>query len=93
MIMKYKQAIRDICFLFPWYFLYYVTDLIKKLDYVNCFILFLIRIKFGHAQINMSKIGIPMSKIAFIEVGLFFISWSWTGILLKSTKVDVSCTF
>ena len=31
MIMKYKQAIHDICFTwFSWYFLYYITDLIKK---------------------------------------------------------------
>ena len=54
-------------FLFPWYLLYYVTDLIKKLDYVNCFILFLIRIKFRHAQISVPKIGIPMSKTACIN--------------------------
>ena len=47
--------------------LYYVTDLIKKLDYVYWLLLFLIRIKFGHAQISVTKIGIPMSETVCIN--------------------------
>ena len=47
--------------------LYYVTDLIKKLDYVYWLLLFLIMIKLGHAKISVPKIGIPMSKTACIN--------------------------
>ena len=67
MIMKYKQAIHYICFFFWSLCLYYVTDLIKKLDYVYWLLLFLIRIKFGHAQISVTKIGIPMSETVCIN--------------------------
>ena len=59
-------------FIFPSFCLYYVTDLIRKLDYVNWFILFLIRIKFGHTQISVPKIGIPMSKTACINLRVYW---------------------
>ena len=45
----------------------YVTDLIKKLDYIYWLLLFLIMIKLGHAKTSVSKIGIPMSKTACIN--------------------------
>ena len=67
MIMKYKQAIHQIFFYFPVIMLIYVTDLIKKLDYVYWLLLFLIMIKLGHAKISVPKIGIPMSKTACIN--------------------------
>ena len=67
MIMKYKQAIHYIWFFFWSLCLYYVTDLIKKLDCVYWLLLFLIRIKFGHAQISVTKIGIPMSETVCIN--------------------------
>ena len=65
--MKYKQAIHQIFFYFPVIMFIYVTDLIKKLDYVYWLLLFLIMIKFGHAKISVPKIGIPMSKTACIN--------------------------
>ena len=65
--MKYKQAIHQIFFYFPVIMFIYVTDLIKKLDYVYWLLLFLIMIKLGHAKINVPKIGIPMSKTACIN--------------------------
>ena len=65
--MKYKQAIHQIFFYFPVIMLIYVTDLIKKLDYVYWLLLFLIMIKLGHAKISVPKIGIPMSKTACIN--------------------------
>ena len=67
MIMKYKQAIHQIFFYFPVIMFIYVTDLIKKLDYVYWLLLFLIMIKLGHAKISVPKIGIPMSKTACIN--------------------------
>ena len=67
MIMKYKQAIHQIFFYFPFIMFIYVTDLIKKLDYVYWLLLFLIMIKLGHAKISVPKIGIPMSKTACIN--------------------------
>ena len=65
--MKYKQAIHQIFFYFPVIMFIYVTDLIKKLDYVYWLLLFLIMIKLGHAKISVPKIGIPMSKTACIN--------------------------
>ena len=56
MIMKYKQAIH--CFfliIFLSLCLYYVTHLIKKLDYVYWSLL-LLMIKFGHAQIRYTNV-------------------------------------
>ena len=70
MIMKYKQAVLYICFLFSHHYVCYVTDLIKKrlLVYVYWLLLFLIiRIKFGHAQLSVPKIGILMSKTVCIN--------------------------
>ena len=69
MIQNYDYEVQTsytwyLFFIFSLFFLNYVTNFFKKLDYVNWFILFLIRIKFGHAQIRVPKIGIPMSKIA-----------------------------
>ena len=65
--MKYKQAIHQTFFYFPVIMFIYVTDLIKKLDYVYWLLLFLIMIKLGHAKISVPKIGIPMSKTACIN--------------------------
>ena len=47
--------------------LYYVTYLIKKVDYIYWLLLFFIWIKFGIAQISMPKTGIPMLKTACIN--------------------------
>ena len=72
MIQNYDYEVQTsytwyLFFYFLTIFLYYVTDLIKTLDYVKWFILFLIKINFGQTQISVPKIGIPMSKIACIN--------------------------
>ena len=71
MIQNYNYEVQTS---YTWYlffifltFCLYVTNLIKKLDHVNWFLLFLIRIKFGHAQISVPKIGTPMSKTGCIN--------------------------
>ena len=46
---------------------HYVADLIKKLEFCLMVVSDLLKIKFGHAQISVSKIGIPMSKTACIS--------------------------
>ena len=56
MIMKYKQAIHFFfLIIFLSLCLYYVTHLIKKLDYVYWSLL-LLMIKFGHAQIRYTNV-------------------------------------
>ena len=48
-------------------FSHYVAGLIKKLEFCLMVVSDLLKIKFGHAQISVPKIGIPMSKTAFIS--------------------------
>ena len=42
----------------------YVADLIKKLE---LYLTVLLKIRFGHAQLSVPKIGIPMLKTASIN--------------------------
>ena len=44
-----------------------IADLIKKLELRLMIVSVLHEIKFGHAQISVPKIGIPMSKTACIN--------------------------
>ena len=70
--------------------------MINKLDYVHWLLLFLTRIKFGHAQISVHKIGIgiPMLKRACIKISagniLTSISDHVTQYLLISNQTEVS---
>ena len=48
-------------------FSHYVAGLIKKLKFCLMVVSDLLKIKFGHAQISVPIIGIPMSKTAFIS--------------------------
>ena len=41
---------------------HYIADLIKKLELHLIIVSVLLEIKFGHAQISVPKIGLPMSK-------------------------------
>ena len=43
------------------------VDLIEKLELHLMVVSVLLKIKFGHAQISVPKIGIPMSKTACIN--------------------------
>ena len=45
----------------------HVTDMIKNLELRLLVVLILLKIKFEHAQINMDKTGIPMSKTVCIN--------------------------
>ena len=47
-------------------FSHYVAGLIKKLEFCLMVVSDLLKIKFGHAQISVPKIGILMSKTVFI---------------------------
>ena len=44
-----------------------IVDLIKKLELCLTVVSVLLKIRFGHAQISMPKIGILMSKAAGIN--------------------------
>ena len=46
----------------------YIADLIKTLELCLTVVLVLLKIRFGHAQISVSKIGIPMLKTAYREL-------------------------
>ena len=48
--------------------LYYVADLIKKLELRLMLVSVLLKINFGQAQVCVSRIGIPMLKIACINL-------------------------
>ena len=62
------QTIHHIYLLFPSLLCsHYVADLIKKLELRLMVVSVLLEIKFGHAQISVPKIGIPMSKNACIN--------------------------
>ena len=68
MIMKYKRAAHYIYFLFCRCYVYIMLPIwCKSWNRVYWLLLFLIRIKFGHAQISVPKIGVPISKIACIN--------------------------
>ena len=68
MIMKYKRAAHYIYFLFSRCYVYIMLPIwCKSWNRVYWLLLFLIRIKFGHAQISVPKIGVPISKIACIN--------------------------
>ena len=45
----------------------YVTDLTEKLELRLTVVSILLKIRFGHSQISVPKIGIPMSKTACIN--------------------------
>ena len=45
----------------------YVTDLTKKMELCLAVVSVLLKIRFGHVQISVPKIGIPMLKAAFIN--------------------------
>ena len=45
----------------------YVADLIKKLELCLIMVSVLLKIRFGHTQISVPKIGIWMLKTAFIN--------------------------
>ena len=45
----------------------YVADLIKKLELCLTVVSIFLKIRFGHAEISVPKIGIPMLKIACIN--------------------------
>ena len=49
----------------------YVPDLIKKLELCLTVLSVLLKIWFGHAQISVAKIGIPLLKTAFIKFNNF----------------------
>ena len=49
-------------FIFLLLCLHYIADLIKKLQLHLMIVSVLLEIKFGHAQISVPKIGLPMSK-------------------------------
>ena len=46
---------------------HYVADLMKKLELCLMVVSVLLKIKFGHAQISVPKISIPMSKTTCIN--------------------------
>ena len=64
------QTNHTLCLFFIFSLLYshYAADLIKKLELHIMVVSVLLKIKFGHAQICMPKIGIPMSKTACISL-------------------------
>ena len=79
MIIKYKQAIPYIWFLFSRYYVYIMLLIwSKSWNYVYWLLLFLTRIKFGHAEISVPKIGILMSKIVCIDSCHLYI-WDAAG--------------
>ena len=51
--------------------LYYVTCLIEKLDYIYWLLLFLIRFKFGHTKISMSKNRCWKQPVSTLDIFLF----------------------
>ena len=46
---------------------HYVADFIKRMELHLMLVSVLLKIKFGHAQICVPKIGIPMLKIALYQ--------------------------
>ena len=66
--MKYRPAITYTCFLFSGHHVYFMLLIWSKIwNYFYWLLLFLIRITFGQAQINVPKTGISMSKTACIN--------------------------
>ena len=58
----------------------YAADLIKKLELCLTVASILLKIRFGHAQIRVPKIGIPMSKTACMNL------WYDCGFLCNCVK-------
>ena len=56
---------------------HYVADLLKKLKLCLMVVSVLLKNKFGHAQIRVPKISIPMSKTACINLCILFNIWQW----------------
>ena len=74
----------NLVFLFSLLCLYYVTDLVKKLE-LSLFVTFSFqRIKFGHAHISVPKIGKSMSKK--VCVNPWYNSNMRAGIYLEQTQ-------
>ena len=57
----------NLFFIFSLLCSHYIADLIKKLELRLTIVPVLLEIKFGHAQISVPKIGIPMLKTACIN--------------------------
>ena len=72
MTQSYHQRVQanytlHLFFIFSLLCSHYIADLIKKLELRLMIVSVLHEIKFGHAQISVPKIGIPMSKTACIN--------------------------
>ena len=63
---------------------HYIADLMKKLELHSMIVSVLLEIKFGHAQISVPKIGLPMSKAACINPCkfLFFHQMNFSELVL-----------
>ena len=61
------QCTLHLFFIFSLLCSHYVADLIKKLELHLMLVSILLKIKFGHAQISVPKIGVPISKTACID--------------------------
>ena len=66
-----KNYTLHLFFIFSLLYSHYVVDLIKKLELRLMEASVLLKIKFGHTQISVPKIGIPMRKTACINPWLF----------------------
>ena len=66
---------------------HYVTDLIKKLETRLMVVSIFLKTKLRHAQISVPKIGISMSKTAFINPRLYKILFSETNLLVWSWTI------
>ena len=65
--MESKKAVHYIYFLFSCYYVHIVTDTIKKQELSLLVVSILLMIEFGHTQIIVPKISIPMSKTICIN--------------------------
>ena len=78
LIMKRKQVIHYICFLFSHYYVYIMLlTWSKSWNYIYWLLLVLTRIKLGHAQISVPKINILVSKTACIKPRYYDIWFLW----------------
>ena len=93
-IKESKQTMHYIYFIFSCYYDVHIT-LIKKLELCLMVVSALSKIKFGHAQINVPKIGIPMSKTACINPCSSFQQMLWPYIFssLYILKKNFMATF
>ena len=56
---------------------YYITVIIKKLKLCLLVVLILVKIKYGHPEISVPTIGVPISKTASIKPWVFSKSFSF----------------